>query len=234
MIKVENISKFYKNKKVLDDVSVSISKGEVVGIIGHNGAGKSTIMGIITGLIPKFKGEVIFSEDICRKKKRNQKTIGSMIETPSFFENMTGMENLKYCVSMNNMKLEYEQIQKYVELLELTDVIHHKVKSYSVGMRKKLDFLQAICGEPDIVILDEPTNGVDPQGVVVIRNIIAEISNKGAAVLVSSHQLSEVKKICNRVVVLYQGKIIEEIVVDENTDDDFLEKLYIKRISSNE
>lgn len=230
VLQVENVGKFYGKKEALHNVSLEMKKGEVLGMIGHNGAGKSTLMSIITRIILNYQGNVFVNGENIRKISYDKKVIGSMIENPTFFNNLTGIENLKYCMNLSATKFDYSEIRKYVEMLELDEVINKKVKTYSLGMKKKLDFLQAICGKPQIVILDEPTNGLDPYVIPVLRKIIKGLSEQEISILMASHQLSEIEKNCDRVIMVHKGNIIENIVIGEDLTDDYLEKLFIKRV----
>ena len=222
-----NVSKKYGKKKVLNDISFQIEKGEVVGLIGRNGAGKSTIMGIITRLIPTYDGIVHVNGRSLSNVDSNKKNIGAMIENSCFFGNLSGLDNLKYCASVSNNKLDMNLISHYSELLEMQEVLKNKVKTYSVGMKKKLDFLQAINGMPDILILDEPTSGMDPQMIFQVNDIMVDVKKRGTAIFVSSHQLSEISKVCDRIILVDKGNIIETL---GTTDEAELEKVYFEKV----
>jgi len=229
LLEINNVSKYYGSKRAINDVSLRLNKGEITGLIGHNGAGKSTLMGIVTGLILKYQGNVVVNGENIKSRKKSKK-IGSMIENPSFFGNMSGMDNLKYCACMNNQKYDYEKISKYAEMLEMDDVLKNKVKTYSIGMKKKLDFMQAIYGDPDIILLDEPTSGVDPYIIPEMRKILRELADKGCAILVASHQLSEIEKTCDKVYMINRGVLLDELKISELPEGTDLEKIFIERI----
>jgi ABC-2 type transport system ATP-binding protein len=229
LLEINSVSKNYGTKRAVNNVSMKLNKGEVTGLIGHNGAGKSTLMGIITGLILKYQGDVVVDgENIKHSKKR--KRIGSMIENPAFFSNMTGIENLKYCACMNKQKFDYNKVSKYAEMLEMDDVLKNKVKTYSIGMKKKLDFMQAIYGDPDIILLDEPTSGVDPYIIPEMRKIMKELAEKGSAILIASHQLSEIEKTCDKVYMINKGVLLDEMKIDDLPEGTDLEKIFIERV----
>ena len=229
VLEINKVSKNYGSKQAVKEVSLKLNKGEITGLIGHNGAGKSTLMGIVTGLILKYQGDVMVNGENIKNRKTHDK-IGSMIENPAFFNNMSGMDNLKYCACMNKQKFDYSKISKYAEMLEMDDVLKKKVKTYSIGMKKKLDFMQAIYGDPDIILLDEPTSGVDPYIIPEMRKILKELADKGCGIIVASHQLSEIEKTCDKVYMINRGVLIDEMNMSDLPEGTDLEKIFIERI----
>lgn len=229
VLEINKVSKNYGPKQAVKEVSLKLNKGEITGLIGHNGAGKSTLMGIVTGLILKYQGNVMVNGENIKNRKTHDK-IGSMIENPAFFNNMSGMDNLKYCACMNKQKFDYSKISKYAEMLEMDDVLKKKVKTYSIGMKKKLDFMQAIYGDPDIILLDEPTSGVDPYIIPEMRKILKELADKGCGIIVASHQLSEIEKTCDKVYMINRGVLIDEMNMSDLPEGTDLEKIFIERI----
>ena len=229
VLEINKVSKNYGPKQAVKEVSLKLNKGEITGLIGHNGAGKSTLMGIVTGLILKYQGDVMVNGENIKNRKTHDK-IGSMIENPAFFNNMSGMDNLKYCACMNKQKFDYDKISKYAEMLEMDDVLKKKVKTYSIGMKKKLDFMQAIYGDPDIILLDEPTSGVDPYIIPEMRKILKELADKGCGIIVASHQLSEIEKTCDKVYMINRGVLIDEMNMSDLPEGTDLEKIFIERI----
>ena len=229
VLEINKVSKNYGSKQAVKEVSLKLNKGEITGLIGHNGAGKSTLMGIVTGLILKYQGDVMVNGENIKNRKTHDK-IGSMIENPAFFNNMSGMDNLKYCACMNKQKFDYSKISKYAEMLEMDDVLKKKVKTYSIGMKKKLDFMQAIYGDPDIILLDEPTSGVDPYIIPEMRKILKELADKGCGIIVASHQLSEIEKTCDKVYMINRGVLIDEMNMTDLPEGTDLEKIFIERI----
>ena len=228
VLEINKVSKNYGPKQAVKEVSLKLNKGEITGLIGHNGAGKSTLMGIVTGLILKYQGDVMVNGENIKNRKTHDK-IGSMIENPAFFNNMSGMDNLKYCACMNKQKFDYSKISKYAEMLEMDDVLKKKVKTYSIGMKKKLDFMQAIYGDPDIILLDEPTSGVDPYIIPEMRKILKELADKGCGIIVASHQLSEIEKTCDKVYMINRGVLIDEMNMSDLPEGTDLEKIFIER-----
>jgi ABC-2 type transport system ATP-binding protein len=223
---LKNVSKKYGHHEVLKNVSITISKGEVIGIIGPNGAGKSTLMKILVGLVKNYEGKV--EMPLNQKGKKN---IGCVIETPGFYGNCTGYDNLKYFAALSGCKTEKE-IDEVIKLLEIEDFIYKKASKYSLGMKQRLGLAQAILGEPVLLVLDEPTNGLDPNVIPEIRKFIQYISKeKGVAVLISSHILSEIETICDRVIGINKGEIIDNTTNEdihdkhENLEQHFLNKM---------
>ena len=209
ILELKNISKEYKNYKALDNVSFSLNEGEIVGLIGPNGAGKTTFMRIIVGLIKRYDGEVnLFGNT----------SIGCVIETPAFYPYMTGYENLKYIAELNDVSTE--KVMETIELLGLKEALNKKVKEYSLGMRQRLGIAAALLREPKLLILDEPTNGLDPTGIHELREYIKDIAvKKGITVLISSHILSELEKLCDRAIIIKHGKAIDLLDVNKFTKE---------------
>lgn len=229
LLEIKNVSKKYGPKIAVKEVSLKLDKGEITGLIGHNGAGKSTLMGIVTSLILRYSGEVFINGENLKALKERRK-IGSMIENPAFFGNMSGIDNLKYCACMNKQKFDYKKISRYAEMLEMDEALRYKVKTYSIGMKKKLDFMQAIYGDPDIILLDEPTSGVDPYIIPEMRKILRELADKGSGIMVASHQLSEIEKTCDKVYMINRGILIDEMRISDLPEGTDLEKIFIERI----
>ncbi len=224
--KLNNVSKRYGHHGILKNVSLTITQGEVVGLIGPNGAGKSTLMKILVGLIRNYEGTV--EMPLNQKGKKN---IGCVIETPGFFGNCTGYDNLKYFAELSGCKSEKE-IDEIIQLLGIDEFIDKKASKYSLGMKQRLGIAQAIMGEPVLLVLDEPTNGLDPNVIPEIRKFIHYISKvKGIAVLISSHILSEIEMMCDRVIGIDHGVIIDNATMDEihekqeNLEQHFLSKM---------
>lgn len=208
ILELKNISKEYNDYKALDNVSFSLNEGEIVGLIGPNGAGKTTLMRIIVGLTKQYDGEIDLIDNT---------SIGCVIETPSFYPYMTGYENLKYLAELNDVSAE--KVMETIELLGLKEALNKKVKGYSLGMRQRLGIAAALLREPKLLILDEPTNGLDPTGIHELRTYIKDIAaKKGITVLISSHILSELEKICDKAIIIKHGKIIDVLDVNKWAD----------------
>lgn len=210
ILEVKNINKKVKDFQILHNVSFSLKKGEIVGLIGPNGAGKTSIMKILTGLTRKYQGTVAFCD---------VRNIGCMIETPNFYPYWSGQQNLNYFAKLNGVKKE--RVKELLELLGLFDAKEKKVRTYSLGMRQRLGIAQALLTEPDILILDEPTNGLDPEGIYEIREYIRKIARENQiTVLISSHLLSELEKLCDRAILIKKGEIIKNIKLTQETQND--------------
>jgi len=214
ILTLTNITKSYRNNKVINNVSFSVPKGEVIGLVGPNGAGKTTLMRIIMGLITKFEGEVRF--DIEKQPLQHIKRIGGLIEYPSFYPHMSGMDNLIYFAAISG-GYDRDNVSSVVHLLGIEGFVHKKVKRYSLGMKQRLGIAQALVNNPKLLILDEPTNGLDPSGILDFREIVKKAAKeRGMSVFVSSHILSEVQHLCDRVAFINGGEIksVEKINED--------------------
>lgn len=206
VLKVNNVSRKVKDFQILKDISFELNRGEIVGLIGPNGAGKTSIMKILVGLTQNYKGNVDLS---CVRD------IGSMIETPNFYPYNTGYQNLMYFARLNGVR--EKKVVELLELLGLTDAANKNVKAYSLGMRQRLGIAQALLKDPDVLVLDEPTNGLDPEGIYEVREYIRKIaSEKNITVLISSHLLGELEKICDRAIIIKKGEVIQ--LMDFNND----------------
>ncbi len=192
VLRVKDVSKRAKDFQILNKVSFELGSGEIVGLIGPNGAGKTSIMKILVGLTRNYTGEVDLS---------GVRDIGSMIETPSFYPYNTGYQNLMYFAGLNGVGKK--KVGELLELLGLMDAANKNVKTYSLGMRQRLGIAQALLKDPDVLILDEPTNGLDPEGIYEVREYIRKIANeKNITVLISSHLLGELEKMCDRAIII--------------------------------
>ncbi len=199
VLKVNNVSKKAKDFQILNKVSFELGNGEIVGLIGPNGAGKTSIMKILVGLTRNYTGEVDLS---------GVRDIGCMIETPNFYPYNTGYQNLMYFAGLNGVGKK--KVKELLGLLGLMNAANKNVKAYSLGMRQRLGIAQALLKDPDVLILDEPTNGLDPEGIYEVREYIKNIANeKNITVLISSHLLSELEKMCDRAIIIKKGEIIQ-------------------------
>lgn len=216
VLKVQNLSKFYGNRAAVEGLNFSIHKGEIFGFLGANGAGKSTTMKLITGLAKPSSGEV-FVEDKRLSKNHNAcvQKIGSMIEAPKFYPYLSGYQNLKFFGSLNK-KVTKGQILEIAELVGLKTRIYDKVKTYSLGMKQRLGIAQALLNEPKLLVLDEPTNGLDANGIREIKMFLQRVAKqKGVAIMISSHILSIMESLCDTICIIENGKISEMRTLDE-------------------
>jgi len=220
MLKVTNLKKTFAKKPALKGVSFEVKKGEIYGLLGHNGAGKSTTLGIILGMIAASDGSVeIGGVNVQKDHTAALRKVGAIFESPSFYEYMSGWENLKILVGLSG-KFHPEEAKVVVEKVGLTDRIHSKVGAYSHGMRQRLALAQALLPEPEILLLDEPTDGLDPEGIKWFRDFILGLrEERGMTVLFNSHLLSEVEQMCDRVAIIRQGERVFEGDIGDLKDD---------------
>lgn len=221
IITVDQLTKQIGSKTLVENISFEVNKGEVVGLLGPNGAGKTTLMRMMVGMISMTKGEVWINGQSIKEQFENATAkIGAVIENPEFYPFLSGYENLTYFGRMNG-NVTKERIEEVVQLLGMQQVIDRKVKAYSLGMRQRLGIAQALIHNPDVLILDEPTNGLDPNGIHEMRMYIKKIAHEqGKAVLVSSHLLSEVELMCDRVIIIQHGRYIAEQVIQNDVQED--------------
>ncbi len=209
ILKITGIKKTYKNNMVLDLDTISIKQGEVYGLIGPNGAGKSTLMKIISSLTKADSGNVeLFGKSLNEKTKTSLLgNMGVFIEGPSYYGNLTGAENMK--IIQNLKGLTDSDIAKAIEYVGLSGQLNKKVDKYSLGMKQRLGLAMSLAGLPPFIILDEPTNGLDPQGIKDIRNLILNLAqSKGIAIMISSHILGELEKIVDHIGIINKGKLL--------------------------
>lgn len=215
-LKIDNVTKVYGKHNVLSNVTFSINEGEVIGLVGPNGAGKTTIMKIIVGLIRDYSGNVYLQgRNIRDKTKENRKNFGCVIEAPGFYPGLTGYENLKYFAKISGCEDEKE-IDDIIKVLKLEDFMHKKVGKYSLGMKQRIGIAQAVLGKPDVLVLDEPTNGLDPNVILAIRKFIKYVAQeKKIAVIISSHILSEIESMCEKVIFIKEGQIVDIVSLEQ-------------------
>ncbi|EFG87318.1 putative bacitracin transport ATP-binding protein BcrA [Clostridium carboxidivorans P7] len=209
VLELKNVSKKRGKTQVLTDVNFSINKGEICGFVGRNGAGKTTLIKIITSMLFPDKGEVIIcGKNLKTEREEALKNVGSVVETPEMYGYMTGRQNLNYIASVLE-NVTKDEIEDAIKFSNLGIKIDEKVKKYSLGMKQRLGLAQAIIGNVSLLILDEPTNGLDPMGVFELKNTINTLAKeKGVSIFISSHILSEIENICTKVVFIDDGKII--------------------------
>lgn len=201
MLNVKNINIYYGRKKIIGDASFTISPGEIVGLIGSNGAGKTTIMKTLLGLT-KFTGEVSFNDQqITLNNHAALQSVGALIENPAIYPFLTGRDNLKL------YSTDSDDMARLITRLGMNSYIDRKAKEYSVGMKQKLGIALALLNNPQLVILDEPMNGLDIEATILIRKLIHEYAAKGTAFLISSHVLSELQKVMTSVIIINHGRI---------------------------
>jgi len=215
-LKTYNITKKYGEQLAVDNVNMTIKKGDIYGFIGQNGAGKTTLIRLITGLIHKSGGEIeLLGANEENELNKARTMVGSLIESPSLYTNMTARENLEVSRLVRNIPGK-KCIDEVLELVGLKDVEKKKVKNFSLGMRQRLGIANALMGNPKLLILDEPINGLDPMGIVEIRELLKKINKeKDMTILISSHILSELSELATTYGIISNGKLIEEITAKQ-------------------
>lgn len=219
ILKTINLTKTYKNINALDNINVTIKKGQIYGLIGMNGAGKSTLMKIITGLSSKSSGDIeLFSEHEESNIEKQRRRIGSIIETPGIYMNKTVYENMQIN-RMNKGIPGNECIDKILNTVGLMDIKHKKLKGLSMGTKQKVGIAMALLGDPEFLVLDEPINGIDPIGIIEIRELLKTLNvQKGVTILISSHILKELYQLANCYGIIHNGRLVQEITLEELND----------------
>lgn len=214
VIQLEQVSKQYDDQFAVKDLSLTISKGEIFGLLGPNGAGKTTTILMLLGLSEPSSGSVtVCGIDSVRRPIEVKRRVGYLPDSIGFYQNMTGLENLVYTAELNNLpkKLARERAEYLLERVNLTDAAHKKAGKYSRGMKQRLGLADVLMKNPEVIILDEPTLGIDPEGVRELLNMIQELGKEeGMTVLLSSHHLHQVQQICDRVGLFVKGHLIAE------------------------
>lgn len=214
----ENLNKRFGKKQIISDVSFDINAGEIVGFVGMNGSGKTTIIKLLLNLQHKNSGKVIINGfDNETNYVESIKKVGAIIETPSFYENLSGRKNLKLKLRMYK-DINDNDMNEIINLVGLTNRIDEKVSKYSLGMKQRLGIALSLLNNPNLLILDEPTNGLDLEGFTMLRDILKKLQNKGVGILISSHILNELDSICNKVCIIKDGKIVEILTDDYKRD----------------
>ena len=212
ILSINNLTKKFGYLTAVKDLSFTINKGNVYGILGPNGSGKSTTLGIVLNVVNKTTGDFKWFNGTVSTHNALKK-VGAIIERPNFYPYMTAAQNLKLVCKIKGV--DYSKIDEKLEIVNLLDRKDHKFSTYSLGMKQRLAIASALLNDPEILILDEPTNGLDPQGIHQIRQIIKDIAGEGTTILLASHLLDEVEKVCSHVVVLRKGEKLYSGRVDE-------------------
>jgi ABC-2 type transport system ATP-binding protein len=221
IVRVSNVTKVIGGKKLIDNLSFDIPRGEVFGFLGPNGAGKTTTIRMMVGLMSITAGDIsIEGFSIAKNYEKAIQNVGAIVENPEFYKFLSGFQNLVHYARMSR-SVSKERINEVVRLVGLEDRIHDKVKTYSLGMRQRLGIAQALLHSPSLLILDEPTNGLDPAGIRELRDYLKKLTrNEGISVFVSSHLLSEMELMCDRVAIIQNGKLVEVKTVREFVHDE--------------
>ncbi len=220
ILEVNNLSKHYKDLKAVDQLSFSVNEGDIYGFLGQNGAGKSTTIRMLLTLISPTAGDIhIFGKNLRSHRNEILAKTGAIIERPDLYKYLSAYDNLAIFARMSGLHVTRKLIMDQLDLVGLADRSQGKARDFSQGMKQRLGIAVALVHNPRLIILDEPTNGLDPQGIADMRNLILRLSKQmGKTVLVSSHLLSEIEVIANRMIVIHKGKKIAEGVVEEMLD----------------
>jgi ABC-2 type transport system ATP-binding protein len=217
ILTIENLSKNYGKIQALQQVSFSVPKGTVYGILGPNGSGKTTMLGIMMDVLKSSGGGFKLFDEVPNDSHR--KRIGTLLETPNFYHYLSAVQNLKIAAKIKQRG--EDDVDRVIELVGLTHRKNSPFSSYSLGMKQRLAIGSALLGNPEVLVLDEPTNGLDPVGIAEIRSLIMSLANQGKTIIMASHMLDEVEKVCTHVAILKYGKLIaagdvNEILVNED------------------
>ena len=217
ILKTNNLKKYYRNFKALDGLKMNVPKGTIYGFIGRNGAGKTTLIRLVCGIQYPTDGELsLYGVNYTDKKiSQSRRRIGSVIETPALYTDMTAAENLKQQYRVLGIP-DFEQIPQLLKLVGLENTENKKARQFSLGMRQRLGIALALCGDPDFLVLDEPINGLDPEGIIEIRELIMKLNReKKITVLISSHYLDELSKLATHYGFISNGKMVREMSAEE-------------------
>ena len=232
MLEIKNFTKSYGGtKKAADGVTLTINSGDICGFIGHNGAGKSTTIRAAVGVLDFTEGEILIDGHSVKKEPVKCKQITAYIpDNPDIYENLTGIEYLNFISDVFGIKgkLREERIRKYADIFGITDSLGDLIRSYSHGMRQKIAIISALIHEPKLLVLDEPFVGLDPKATFTLKEIMRDMCSKGSAVFFSTHVLDVAEKLCNRVVIIKEGRIIASGTMDELTKDRSLEDVFLE------
>ena len=233
MLEIQKLNKSYGRRKIIDNLNMTVYKGDIYGFLGANGEGKTTTIRMITSLIKADSGDIIINgKSVINCKNEAIRNIGAMVEAPKFYENMSGYENLELMARIMPGISDLD-IQNVLDLVGLKDRGRDKFKEYSMGMKQRLGIANALLGDPELIILDEPSNGLDPYGMKEINNLIVSLVKRfDKTFIISSHLLHEMEGICNRIGILHSGKLCIEgevrTLINDNKVEN-LEELFFKK-----
>lgn len=224
ILECKNLCKKFGKKQILKDVSFEIDEGDILAFIGPNGSGKTTTIKLILGLQGIDRGSVLINGyNIEKDFVKAIEKVGAIVENPDTYMYLSGWDNLKFTANMYK-NISDEKIKEIVKLVDLDTRIHDKVSKYSLGMRQRLGIARALINNPNVLILDEPTNGLDPEGIKDLRNLLKKLAKEGMGILISSHNLAELESFCNKVLIIDNGTIIEtsEVSKFKNNDNKYV------------
>jgi ABC-2 type transport system ATP-binding protein len=229
VLQLQEVSKKMGKRTIVDRLNLSVQRGEIFGLLGPNGAGKTTVIRMITGLLSLSQGEItICGHSVSRQFEQAIRHVGAIVENPEMYKFLSGYDNLRHYARMMR-GISERRIEDTVRLVGLEERIFDKVKTYSLGMRQRLGVAQAVLHRPDLLILDEPTNGLDPAGIRELRDYLRKMADdEGVAVIVSSHLLAEMELMCDRVAIIDKGKLIGERTVKSGSGEPVTEQRFVR------
>lgn len=231
MLKIENLTKTYGEKKAVDDLTLHINPGEIYGFIGHNGAGKTTAIKSCCGILPFDQGEIfIKGMSVKENPLECKKVLAYIPDNPDLYEFMTGIQYLNFIADIFAVEADRRQILigKYADIFEITDDLAQPVGAYSHGMKQKLAIISALIHEPELIIMDEPFVGLDPKASHRLKEIMRNICREGGAIFFSTHVLEVAEKLCDKVAIIKKGKLIKEGTTEEVRGDVSLEEVFLE------
>lgn len=231
MLKIENLTKIYGDKKAVDDLSLHIMPGEIYGFIGHNGAGKTTTIKTCCGILGFDKGEIYIDGVSVKENPLNCKSkLAYIPDNPDLYEFMSGIQFLNFVADIFGVgaKEREARIRKYADMLELTEDLAQPVSAYSHGMKQKLAIISALIHEPKLIIMDEPFVGLDPKASHLLKELMREICDNGGAIFFSTHVLEVAEKLCDKVAIIKEGKLVRSGTMEEVKGDASLESVFLE------
>ncbi len=209
ILEIKNVTKKYGKKTIIDDLSLNVEEGQIYGFLGPNGAGKTTTIKMIVGLVNIDKGKILINgADVVKEHEKAMENVGAIVENPDLYGYLSGLDNIKLYARMHNVSKD--RINEVIELVDLKSRIKDRVKKYSLGMKQRLGLAVSLLHKPKLLILDEPTNGLDPAGIKELRDTLKQLAHKeNVAIFVSSHLLSEMQLMCDKVAIIDKGKIVK-------------------------
>lgn len=232
VLEIKNFSKVYgEGKKAADNVSITVESGDIYGFIGHNGAGKSTTIRAVVGVLDFTEGEIFIDGHSVKNEPMECKKVTAYIpDNPDLYENLTGIQYLNFIADVFDISAEdrTERIKKYGDMFEITESLGDQISSFSHGMKQKVAIISALIHEPKLLVLDEPFVGLDPKASYTLKEVMREMCEKGSAVFFSTHVLDVAEKLCNKVAIIKQGKIIDAGLMEDLTKGQSLEEVFLE------
>ena len=231
MLKIDHLTKIYGDYKAVDDLSLHIAPGEIYGFIGHNGAGKTTTLKSVVGILQFDEGEILIDgASIKSDPIKCKKELAYIPDNPDIYEFMTGIKYLNFVADIFGVSSSdrQERIRKYADIFELTEDLAQPISTYSHGMKQKLTIISAWIHEPKLIIMDEPFVGLDPKAAHLLKGMMREICDKGGAIFFSTHVLEVAEKLCDKIAIIKDGKLIRSGTMEEVKGDDSLEEVFLE------